>query len=130
MQLKYKNERTKKAIHVHVKVAYSGSIPVHLRFVTKIFGQFLGSSWAAAPVGDKVLYNGEKFRPSVRPPSGPQTPLAGLYTSLAGPRTSLVDPHTSLAGPLMALAVPPIILAGPPTPLTGPQPLWLALRPL
>ena len=70
--------------------------------------------WAAAPRGDEVLQNGEKFRPSIllyicpsvrlyvrtSPQASRQTPLAGPQTPLAGPQTSPASPQTSSASPM------------------------------
>ena len=56
--------------------------------------EFTESSRAAATIGDKVLWNGEKFRPSLRtsvPLMGPE----GLRASLRGLKASWRDPRVS-----------------------------------
>ena len=67
--------------------------------------------WAAAPIGDEVLYNGEKFRPSIRPsvrlyihpPRGLSQAQGGPSQLLGGPSQALEDQIQALGGPSQAL---------------------------
>ena len=84
-----------------------------------LFFLFLEERKAVAPIGDKVLQNGEIFCPSVRQsvihwiwgPHGPESWRAQKEAWLNEPKAWLAGPEACLAGPEAWLAWPEALLA-------------------
>ena len=77
-----------------------------------LLGVHTTAVWAAAPTGDKVLQNGEKFRTSVHPSIYPSIRPSVPPSLLTGPQAPQASPHSSRAGSQTPLA-------GPQSPVDG-----------
>ena len=82
---------------------------------------------AAAPIGDKVLWNGKKFPMSVHPFVHPSVhPSVNLSVQLAGPEACLTESKAWMAGPEAQLEGPDAWLFGPEASPKALRPSWLA----